>query len=185
MSAQLIYDLAPLGSVVRYSDGSPRPAPQFAKKLAAWRNNNGDGRLVRKVGARRIDGNVLPAGFVLQHAKLGTEGPVIMVPRQTFSVTSPLLFEVAAQPSVGSVRIVDRDGTDAELLHLAADRASADDWLACNPHRGAALDEVTTTRWRPVWSRSGGRPAIAADMLQAEGPDFWKAPVQTKRAPSR
>lgn len=169
MSAQLIYDLAPLGSVVRYFDGTPRPAPQFSARLAAWRNNNGKGRLIRKVGARRSGDNVLPACIMLQHGKLHAEGPVIMVPRQTFSVTSPLLFEVAEPPSIGSVRIVDGISGDAQLLHLAADRASADDWLACNPHRGAVLDEVTATRWRPVWSRSGGRPAIAADTLQAAG----------------
>ncbi|RNJ41439.1 hypothetical protein B5V01_00005 [Mesorhizobium erdmanii] len=36
MSAQLIYDLVPLGSIVNYSDGSPRPPERHRKKLAAW-----------------------------------------------------------------------------------------------------------------------------------------------------
>ena len=40
MSAQLIYDLVPLGSIVRYSDGTPRPPERFRKKLAAWENRN-------------------------------------------------------------------------------------------------------------------------------------------------
>jgi len=36
MSAQLIYDLAPLGSTVTYSDETPRPPERFRKKLASW-----------------------------------------------------------------------------------------------------------------------------------------------------
>lgn len=47
MSAQRIYDLAPLGAVIRYSDGTPRPPERFRKKVAAWENNNKCGRLVR------------------------------------------------------------------------------------------------------------------------------------------
>ncbi|UDL89006.1 hypothetical protein LGH82_28590 [Mesorhizobium sp. PAMC28654] len=169
MSAQLIFDLAPLGSVVRYFDGAPRPASRFGGKLAAWRSNNGEGRLVRRVGARRIGDNMLPAGIVLQHGKLDTDGSVIMVLRQTFSVASRFLFEVVEPPAIGSVRVVDRVDADAELLHLAADRAGAEDWLACNPHRRAFLDEVTATRWRPIWSGPGSRPAIAADTGRAAG----------------
>jgi hypothetical protein len=34
MSAQLIYDLAPLGAIVRFSDGSPRPPDRHRKKLS-------------------------------------------------------------------------------------------------------------------------------------------------------
>lgn len=36
MSAQLIYDLVPLGSTLTYSDRSPRPPERHRKKLAAW-----------------------------------------------------------------------------------------------------------------------------------------------------
>ena len=40
MSAQLIYDLAPLGSLVRFSDGAPRPPERHRKKLAALETRN-------------------------------------------------------------------------------------------------------------------------------------------------
>ena len=41
MSASLIYDVVPLGSVVEYSDDTPRPPDRFRRKLSAWQNNNG------------------------------------------------------------------------------------------------------------------------------------------------
>ena len=40
MSAQLIYDLIPLGAIIRFSDGTPRPPDRHRKKLAAWEHRN-------------------------------------------------------------------------------------------------------------------------------------------------
>lgn len=36
MSASLIYDVVPLGSVVEFYDDTPRPPDRFTKKLAVW-----------------------------------------------------------------------------------------------------------------------------------------------------
>ena len=36
MSANTIIDQAPLGALIRYTDGSPKPPARFTKKLAAW-----------------------------------------------------------------------------------------------------------------------------------------------------
>ena len=36
MSAQLIYDHAPLGAIIRYSDSTPRPPKRHRRKLQAW-----------------------------------------------------------------------------------------------------------------------------------------------------
>ena len=52
MSAQHIYVSAPLGSIIRYSDGAPKPPVRFKRKLAVWENNNSGGRLVRKTPSR-------------------------------------------------------------------------------------------------------------------------------------
>ena len=38
----------PLGALIRYTDGSPKPPARFTKKLAAWERSNGVGRLVKK-----------------------------------------------------------------------------------------------------------------------------------------
>ena len=53
MSAQLIYDHAPLGAIIRYSDGMPRPPERHRRKLQAWENRNNTGRLVKKMPGRR------------------------------------------------------------------------------------------------------------------------------------
>ena len=44
MSAQLIYDLALLGSIIRFSDGAPRPPERHRRKLSAWENSNSGAR---------------------------------------------------------------------------------------------------------------------------------------------
>ena len=48
MSANTIIDQAPLGALIRYTDGCPKPPARFTKKLAAWERSNGVGRLVKK-----------------------------------------------------------------------------------------------------------------------------------------
>lgn len=48
MSAQSIYDTAPLGSLIRYSNREPRPPERFTRKLRTWNNENGLGRLVER-----------------------------------------------------------------------------------------------------------------------------------------
>lgn len=51
MSAHIINDSAPLGALIRYSDGTARPPARFRKKLSAWESRNGAGRLVKKGAA--------------------------------------------------------------------------------------------------------------------------------------
>ena len=115
MSAQLIYDLAPLGSIVRYSDGTPRPPERHRRKLAAWENRNSGGRLIRKQAERRIGNATLPASVTLHQGDYGTGAVIVLRVHQTFSVKSELRFIVTERPIVGAVRILDRAGDDAEL----------------------------------------------------------------------
>lgn len=56
MRALEIFTDAPLGAFVRFSDGTPRPPERFKRKLAAWENYNGTGRLTGKQ-PRRLLGN--------------------------------------------------------------------------------------------------------------------------------
>ncbi|MGF7163552.1 hypothetical protein FHS85_005222 [Rhodoligotrophos appendicifer] len=56
MSAHIVHDTAPLGSLIRYTDGTPKPPARFSKKLAAWERRNGVGRLVKtEAGSRAAD----------------------------------------------------------------------------------------------------------------------------------
>jgi hypothetical protein len=143
MSAQHVYVSAPLGSIIRYSDGTPKPPARFKRKLAAWENNNSGGRLIRKTPSRDMPSCFLPAGITLHQDDFGGAGVVVLRVYKTFSVNCALTFIVTELPKSGSVRVLDREGEAAELLHLAADRTAAEAWLASHRHPGAVLEDVT------------------------------------------
>jgi hypothetical protein len=115
MSAQHIYMSAPLGSIIRYSDGTPKPPARFKRKLAAWENNNSGGRLVRKTPSRDMPSCFLPASITLHQGDFGSAGVVVLRAYKTFSVDCALTFTVSEPPKAGSVRILDREGEAAEL----------------------------------------------------------------------
>jgi hypothetical protein len=43
MKATELLALEPLGELVRFSDGTPRPPARFKKKLASWLSSNSEG----------------------------------------------------------------------------------------------------------------------------------------------
>jgi hypothetical protein len=143
MSAQLIYDLVPLGSIVTYSDGAPRPPERHRKKLVAWKNNNSGGRLIRKRAETRIGSTVLPASITLHKGDYGSQGTIVLRVHQSFSVNSGLKFAVKERPAIGSVLVLDPVGDDAELVYVARHRADAEEWLTRHGYPNAVLKEVT------------------------------------------
>ncbi|UVK49754.1 hypothetical protein DBIPINDM_007795 (plasmid) [Mesorhizobium sp. AR02] len=143
MSAQLIYDLVPLGSLVNYSDGTPRPPERHRKKLAAWENRNSGGRLIRKQAEARVGSTTLPASITLHKADYGSQGTIVLRVHQTFSVNSDLKFSVKERPAIGTVLVLDRAGDDAELVQLAANRTAAEEWLTRHGYPNAVLQQVT------------------------------------------
>ena len=143
MSAQKIFDLAPLGSIVTYSDGSPRPPERHRKKLAAWENRNSGGRLIRKQAEARIGNTTLPATITLHKGDYGSQGTIVLRVHQTFSVISDLKFAVKERPAIGSVLVLDRPGEDAELVYVASHRADAEEWLSRHGYPNSVLREVT------------------------------------------
>ena len=148
MSAQTIYDTVPLGSLVRYFDGTPRPPERFKRKLAAWENNNNGGRLVRKSAPHTVGTHTTPASVTLHQGDFGSAGVVVLKVFKTFSVNSPLTFTVIERPKPGMVRVLDRAGDNAELLHLADTRAAAEAWRISHRYPDAVLDEVSTDEAR-------------------------------------
>lgn len=143
MSAQLIYDLVPLGSIVTYRDGTPRPPERHRKKLAAWENRNSGGRLIRKQAEARVGNITLPACIILHKGDYGSQGAIVLRVHQSFSVNSDLNFAVKERPAIGSVLVLDRHGEDAELVYLASHRADAEEWLTRHGYPRAVLQEVT------------------------------------------
>lgn len=143
MPAHLIFEHAPIGAIVAWSDGNPRPPERHRRKLEAWKTNNSQGRLIRKQGVQDI-GTLDPhASFTLHEADYGAGGVIAIRVHRTFSLGSTLRFAVIDRPKVGSVRVFDRVGDNAELVHLAPRRAAAEQWLSEHGYPNAVLEEVT------------------------------------------
>ena len=143
MSAHTIFNNAPIGSIIAWSDGTPQPAARFRKKLAAWQSSNSRGRLIRKQGGRGVGTVSLSACFTLHEVDYGAGGVIAIRVHRTFSLESKLHFTVVERPAIGSVRVLDRAGDDAELAYLAANVADAKEWLTRHGYPHAVLEEVT------------------------------------------
>lgn len=143
MFAFLIYERAPIGSIVAWSDGTPRPPERHRRKLAAWENRNSKGRLIRKQGKRGIGNVCLSPEFTLHEGDFGANGVITLRIHRTFSLDSSLTFKVIERPWLGHIRVFDRAGDNAELVHLAASRQSAEEWLTRHGYPNAVLEKVT------------------------------------------
>ena len=130
MSAKALYDTAPLGALVRYSNGQPQLPARFTRKLRAWQGENGVGRLIGKTPSARYGDYVSPASFTLHIGDYGFQAVVVIVLHRTYGVDSPLAFEVIESPPAGAVLCLTPFGDGHELKFLASDRAAARAWHA-------------------------------------------------------
>ena len=144
MSVQQIFEHAALGSIIHYSDGTQRPPERHRKKLSAWENTNSGGRLIRKQAEHRVGNTTVVASITLHQGDYGSRAVIVLRVFRTFSVDSDLRFVVTERPAIGSVRVFNRAGDDAELVHVAASRKDAEAWLQTYGYPDAVLDEVTT-----------------------------------------
>lgn len=146
MTASLIFDIAPLGSLVAYSDGRPKPPARFTKKLAAWKSRNGVGRLVRKTPGCERPTYTTPPSFTLHEGDFGGVGIILITVMRSYSTDSDLRFRVIERPKIGQVRVVQDVGENVELLHLAESREVAELWLAQKGYCRARLEEITADK---------------------------------------
>ena len=142
MSAQAIYDSAPLGALIRYCDDRPTPPARFKRKLAAWKQTNGTGRLIRKSPPIVRSYVTAPACFTLHEADFTSGGTIVLVVHRTHDLNSDLRFEVVSAPKPGSWRVLQPYGETMELLHLAEDRSAAEAWLHEHRHPHAYVEPV-------------------------------------------
>lgn len=142
MSANTAF-LAPIGSILSWSDGTPRPPERHRKKLSAWKTNNSSGRLIRKQDERASGNITVPATVTFHEADFGGSGVIAVRVYRTFSLDSDLTFTITQCPTVGSYRVFDRPGDAADLVHLAANRQAAEEWLSRHGYPRAVLEEVT------------------------------------------
>ena len=125
------------------SYGTPRPPERHRRKLQAWKNRNNTGRLVKRQGEARVEETNIPGSFTLHEGDYGTRAVIELKVFKTFSLDSDLDFTVTERPSAGSVLVLSRPGDAGELVHVAADRAAADEWLSRHGYPDAVLHEVT------------------------------------------
>lgn len=155
--ASRVYDL-PIGTLIRFSDHIPEPPADRQGDLAVWRLFNGIGRLARKDPPLHCSPLAHPASITIRTADFGERGAAGFTYALGEPSTAAMRFEVLELPPVGSVRILARDGDNAELLHLAEDEGAAVAWLARHPVPTAIFDPVTADEIAAVsveggWSR--------------------------------
>ncbi|WP_447763450.1 hypothetical protein [Sphingopyxis panaciterrae] len=139
MSAIDIYTSAPLGSVIRFSNGEPRPPDRFTRKVAAWERHNGSGRLIEVWPGRASPGNETPATFSLHMATYSSGGIPILVVRCVYMVTNPLDFDVVERPRAGMARVITGANGREELQHLAENEDAARAWLGEHHYHDARI----------------------------------------------
>jgi hypothetical protein len=142
MSAQSIYDTAPLGSLIRYSNGRPCPPERFTRKLKAWNNDNGVGCLVERRAEEIRPTWRSPAGFCLHLGNYGSQGIIAIVVNRQYSIESALHFEIAETPRPGMARVLTSFGGRDELRFLAPDVRAAEAWLESNRYSDARIEVV-------------------------------------------
>lgn len=129
MSAQYIFDTAPLGALIRYSNGEPQPPARFTRKLSAWERENGVGRLITREPGVARERYAMPPSLTLHAGDYGSPGCIVLVVNLIFQVTSKLAFTIVDSPKPGMARVLTSfDGVDT-LRYLAADHATAEAWL--------------------------------------------------------
>lgn len=155
--ASRVYDL-PIGTLIRFSDHIPEPPADRQGDLAVWRLFNGIGPLARKDPPPHCSPLAHPASITIRTADFGERGAAGFTYALGEPSTAALRFEVLELPPIGSVRILARDGDNAELLHLAEDERAAIAWLARHPVPAAIFypvtaDEIAAVSVEGSWSR--------------------------------
>lgn len=141
LSAQAIFATAPLGAIVHFANGEPRPPAHHKRKLRAWEDRNGRGRLTR----RSPGGERYPADFTLHLGNWGEAGAIVLSVSRSFQVTSESIFQIEQVPSAGQALVVTEFAGRIELQHVANDRASAEAWLTEHRYHNARIEIVEPT----------------------------------------
>jgi len=142
LDGHAVYDAVPLGALIRYSDGTPRPPERFTRKLRAWKGTNGTGRLVEKSPPSALVGATYPAGFTLHEGDFASNGIIVMVVRRIYHVTTAMHFEIVELPQAGAVRLLTRWNGRDELKYLASHMAAAEAWMQRNRYSNLVTEIV-------------------------------------------
>lgn len=133
LTAQQLYEAAPLGARVTFWDGKPKPPARHKNKLRDWESNNSENNHTFR-GCRPAvtladnKGYVAPASFTMtRNYGVGGRG-IGLVVNTMFNVTRDELLFTYIPPVPGTIlAYVDRDGR-VEVEHLWPTLADAHAW---------------------------------------------------------
>ncbi|MBF5089065.1 hypothetical protein F1640_03250 [Novosphingobium sp. NBM11] len=140
-TAQSIFDVAPLGAIIRYSDGTPRPPDRFKRKVQAWETRNGKGQLTQRSPAGTGQ-YPHPATFTLHEGDYGSGETIVLSVNKIFSVSDARTFEIVRIPPPGAALVLQEWEGHRELLHVAAGEAAATAWLGRHGYSRAYVEIV-------------------------------------------
>lgn len=183
MSAQLIFDRVPLGALIRYADGSPRPPERHRKKLAAWENRNSSGRLIAKRAQAVVGSTTLPASITLHKGDFGSGGVIVPRVHQTFSVNSDLIRGPRKAPALDARSIATRRGgactTAIRRAGPMRSRSTGRSAPACAASVERSFSIVRRRRWKTLISP---RQPITASSIS--GPTSARVCAACSRGPA-
>jgi hypothetical protein len=130
LSAQQLYDVGPLGALIRFSDGAAEPPARHRRQHAAWRSANGTGRLVCKTPKKHASA----ASFTLHIGDFAGADVTVVKTHRVFAVISPLSFTILDKPRPGQIAVLQDENEIPTLIHLADTEADAAAWLRAHPH---------------------------------------------------
>ena len=127
MNAQELFKLAPLGALVRFIDGTPRPPDRFKNKLRDWQGRNDSGHFIAAKPSRG-KGEWDVDSFTLQ-----TENGRVLVVNRTFGVARSVgtTFEVIP-PAPRTILAYGDFENQIEVRHVWADVHAAQEWAIKN-----------------------------------------------------
>ncbi|WP_454887910.1 hypothetical protein [Sphingomonas oryzagri] len=138
VTAQDVIERAPLGAIIRFSDGTPQPPARYKRKLNAWQSRNGAGRLTEKRSAR--DG--WPGEFTLHLGNWGTNDVIVLSVNRLYTANSSGTFTVEQAPQAGEALVLTESMGRIELRHVAPDGAAARAWLEAHRYSNARIEIV-------------------------------------------
>lgn len=139
-SAQSIFDTAPLGAVITYTDGTPRPPARFTNQVSKWSRNNGSGVLVAKLPNTRADGASV---FALRAGSAYIDRDAVLVMNTGFDTNSDLHFAVDRAPTPGHILCLNGSDRDRQVLAIARTQGEADTWAERNRFSSITLETVS------------------------------------------
>ncbi|MDP3613704.1 MAG: hypothetical protein Q8R98_17840 [Rubrivivax sp.] len=116
---------APLGALIRFSNGEPMPPTRFNKKLRSWQDVNGVGTLTEV--------NPSLGTFTLHMGDMGSGDVIIMRVYRTYTQTSQLTFRIERTAEPGAV-LCATVWQGKRKIDKVTDLAGAETWLGNNTY---------------------------------------------------